>query len=389
MKKVLLASTAIVGGALIAAPAAMAGNVSAGDNYSVSIKGSLWQQMYTIDEDLSAGNGRGYGFGIGETEVHVNAKAQADNGLKYGVTLELNASTDDGSAADEVYATISGDNWGTLQLGENDSASNQMKIGSFQANKSGVGTLGGVTALATAFHLGSATAGGSNLPGFLVRADWESAGGVSDSNKVIYFTPRFSGFQLGASHTPDSGHGGRNRDLDNDGDFEKVWDIGANYVGKFGDVGVSVGAAYTTGTDEDATGSASTMNDLEVFTVGAKVNFGGFVIGADYRDNGESAITKTASAAGADAGYFWSVGVGYGMGPWGVDAHYAVGERDNATTAAARTTEVTRVGLGASYAVAPGWRVTGDLEVIDHENMGGTVTDNKAKAFIITNFFNF
>lgn len=372
MKKVLLASTAIVGGALVAAPA-MAGNVTAGDNYSVSIRGAFWHQMYLIDDDFgSAGYGRGYGFGVGEAEVHVNARATADNGMKYGVTLELNANEDDRNdtnGADEAYAQISGDNWGTIQLGMNDGAFNQMKIGSFNTNKSGVGTLGGVTALATSLHV-------NDLPAYLVRADAESVGeGPADASKITYFSPRFSGFQLGVSHTPDAGYYGRNRDTDNDGNVEKIWDLGVNYVGKFDDVGVSLAALYQTGERETATGAAAT-EDLSIWQVGALVSFSGLSVGADYRDNGEN-------AAGADAGTWWSVGAGYSTGPWGIDAHYALGEVD----VAGGENSYTRYGIGASYAVAPGWRLTGDIEYVDREKAAGQ--DNKSKTFIITNFFNF
>jgi hypothetical protein len=386
MKKTLLASTAIVGASMLAAPA-YAGTAAAGDNYTVTISGVYWHQINSLDEDISAGHGRGYKFNTPEAEVYVDAKATADNGITYGVSLELNAGTDDTTGADEAYAQISSSSWGTVQLGDNDGAANQMKIGSFQANKSGVGTLGGLTALSSAFH--------NQFPGFLVRADWDAAilaGG--DASKVTYFSPRFAGFQVGASLMPDSGVNGLSAtERDDDGDFENTVDVGVNYSGKFDDFGVFVGAAYTFGDAEGNTSGTGTASlereELEVFTIGASVNFAGFVVGADYRDNGESGIAKTAAAAGADAGTWWSVGVGYGMGPWGVDAHYALGEQDNASTAASGETEVTRYGLGVSYAVAPGWRVTGDYELIDHENISGGTTDNTAQAFMLTNFFSF
>src|SRR3546814_12924463 len=113
-------------------------------------------------------------------------------------------------------------------MGDNDGAGNQMHIGSFQTNKSGVGTLGGLTILSSAFH--------NQFPAFLVRTDYDVAT-TSDATKINYFTPRFAGFQLGASLTPDTGSNGLSAtEKDNAGDFENVVDLGANYSGDLGNV---------------------------------------------------------------------------------------------------------------------------------------------------------
>ena len=91
------------------------------------------------------------------------------------------------------------------------------------------------------------------------RADWDNVT-TSDDTKATYFSPRFAGFQLGASLTPDtgivSGTGGL-VDTDNDGDFENVISYGANYVGKFDEIGVGLSFVGQTGDDEDALGSAA------------------------------------------------------------------------------------------------------------------------------------
>ena len=86
MKKTLLASSALVGAALIAAPA-YAGTVGSKDAMSVTLNGQLWFSVALADEDISAGRGRGYRFSVNESEVHVNAKNTADNGITYGVSI--------------------------------------------------------------------------------------------------------------------------------------------------------------------------------------------------------------------------------------------------------------------------------------------------------------
>ena len=51
MKKALLASTALVGAALLSAPA-QAGTVGSGDNLAVSLRGVMFFQASFLDEDL-------------------------------------------------------------------------------------------------------------------------------------------------------------------------------------------------------------------------------------------------------------------------------------------------------------------------------------------------
>jgi len=388
MKKTLLASTALVGAALLAAPA-NAGTVGSKDAMSVSLMGTLWFSVSMYDEDVSAGNGRGYRFGVNESEIHVKAQNTADNGITYGVMVELSAGAADGTAADEAYAFLESDSWGRLELGDQDDATNRMRFGSQNAHKGLGGPVGGLGSNLTLFN-------GFGGEGLGARADWDN-NTTSDDTKATYFTPRFSGFQLGASLTPDSGivsGTGGLLDTDNDGDFENVVSLGANYVGKFDEVGVGLSIVGQFGDDEDAAGAEG--EDLSIWGVGGKVNFAGFSLGAHYSDFGETAITVANARAGADAGSAWSVGVGYQAGPWGVSAWYTDHEKDNANTspAGALNTELTRIGFGAGYTVAPGWLLRADLEFMSHDNISngtgtGTVTDNDARGFMLTNMFIF
>ena len=77
---------------------------------------------------------------------------------------------------------------------------------------------------------------------------------TGDANKLTYFTPRFSGFQLGLSYTPSlaGGTGGSSNSYgnlpNNNGGVdpadpsrqEKIVEIGANYVNSFGGVDVAI-----------------------------------------------------------------------------------------------------------------------------------------------------
>jgi outer membrane protein OmpU len=394
MKKTLLASTALVGAALLAAPA-NAGTVGSRDTMSVTLNGTLWFSVSMYDEDVSAGNGRGYRFGVNESEIHVKAQNTADNGITYGVMVELNAGAADGTAADEAYAFLDSDSWGRLELGDEDDATNRMRFGSQNAHKGLGGPAGGLGGNLTLFHAGAgfATWGGESMQ---ARADWDN-NTTGDDTKATYFTPRFSGFQLGASLTPDtginSGTGGLT-DADNDGDYENVISLGANYRGQFDEVGVGLSVTGQFGDDEDAAGAET--EDLSILGVGGRVDFAGFTLGAHWTDFGDTGITVANALANADAGSTWSVGVGYQAGPWGFSAWYTDHEKGNASTspAGALTSELQRFGVGAGYTVAPGWLLRADLEYFSHDNASdgagtGTVTDNDGRGFMLTNMFIF
>lgn len=376
MKKALLASTALVGAALLTAPA-QAGTVGSGDNLSLNLSGFYWFNVAFYDEDNSNTRGRGYRFDSPESEIYVNASNTADNGIQYGVSIELNADTNDGTAADETWAYLDSDSFGRVELGDQDDAANRMMIGGWNANKGAGGLFGG---LGTLGHLQGTLSAATEV--FLTDRAWQNQT-TSDSTKAIYFTPRFNGFQLGASWTPDSGNNGFEREADNDGSYENVLSLGANYVGNFDNVRFTVAAVGQWGDDETTTG-AEAANDLDVWTIGARVDFNQFTVGGSFTDAGDSGRTAT---NGGDQ-QMWDLGLGYSQGPWGVSVGYGYGERDNGT-ASAVDTEVTRLHFGASYSVAPGWQLTGDLEFAETENVGTTTTDRDGRLFMIGNRFFF
>jgi len=374
MKKILLASTAIVGGALMASSAAHAGNVTAGDNYAVSINGIHRFMIGQYDHDQSTGFGRGYGFSAPFTEVHVKAMAQADNGIKYGVTIEIETRGDTGTVADEFYAIVEGDSWGRVELGGNDGAADRMNIS-------------GHSALVATGGYNNGLGIRQFLNGFTNTTDlsrWDGSTSVtasSDSVKVIYFTPRFAGFQLGTSLTPTTSNNGRGATLETGN--ENLVELGANYVGKFGDVGLTVAGTYQKA-GSSSTAAGAVLEDLESWSTGAKVDFAGFSLAAGYQDLGESGLTAAQTAAGQDAGQIWNVGLGYKTGPWGVSAGYQYGERD----LAAGNADVGVIILGAQYAVAPGWTAMAELGLWD-VNEGPNTANNDKEVFMIVNQFVF
>lgn len=375
-KAVWLSTSALVGAAMIATPA-LAGQVGSKDALSVMLGGEFRFQVGFVDQDVSATAGRGYQFKVDESEIFVDAAATADNGLKYGVSIELNAGAGDTTNADEAWAFIDSASWGRVELGDQDDATDSMYVESDDILVGRAGPDGDV-----ADFIAFGTGGGISATGNTV---------TGDATKVIYFTPRFGGFQLGGSITPDTGEtsgGPATADSDADGDFENVFGIGANYEGKFDDVSFVISLTGEFGESETATGSDA-EGDVETIAAGATVNFAGFGLGVGYVDLAEQGQTTAAIAAGADSGSYYTIGGSYKTGPWGVSLNWFESSKSNTTGIS--DTDIQIISLDVAYAVAPGWEINLSANFAEVDNMNATAApvNNDGSVLIISNQFNF
>ncbi|MBT3399520.1 MAG: porin [Rhodospirillaceae bacterium] len=375
-KTLWLSTSALVGAAMIATPA-MAGQVGSKDALSVTLGGQLRFQVGFLDQDVSATAGRGYQFKVDESEIAIGAEATADNGLKYGVSIELNAGGADTAAADETYAFIDSTNWGRVELGDQDDATDRIFVESDDILVGRAGPDGDV-----ADFIAFGTGGGISATGNTI---------TGDATKATYFTPRFAGFQLGGSLTPDSGQssgGAAVADSDSDGDFENVYGIGANYEGKFDDVSFALSLTGEFGSSETAAGAA-TNGDVETIAAGAIVNFAGFGLGVGYVDLAEQGQTAAAMTGGADSGSYYTVGGSYKTGPWGVSLNWF--ESSKANTAGISDTDIRIISLDVAYAVAPGWEVNLSANTVSADNINATAVpvNNDGTVVIISNQFDF
>jgi outer membrane protein OmpU len=374
-KNIWLGTTALVAAAFIGT-AAQAGSVGSKDAMSVKLSGDVRFFVGFADQDFSEGRGRGYSFNVDETEVHIEASTTAENGLTYGVNIELNAGAANGTAADEAYAFVGSEAWGRLEMGDNDDATDRMYVESDDAL---VGRKGPDGDAADFFNFGSG--GGVDGTGNTVTAD---------DTKLTYFTPRIGGLQIGASLTPDtgvtSGTGGL-LDTDNDGDFDNVIGLGINWDGKFDDVGLTLSLTGEFGDSEDATGAED--GDLETISVGGMVTFENFAFGVGHVDFAEQGLSQAEQTAGVDAGSYWTLGGSYSDGPWGVSANWFESSKGNTTGVS--DTDIEIASFDASYKVAPGWTLAAALHMIDASNINATAVpvNNDGTVFLISNAFKF
>lgn len=327
MRKEFLSSTALVSSVVM-----FSGVAGAAEPPEWKLSGRFDIQGYYADQDLNGtvtiggvpgiAQDHGYYFGIDEAELRLDVKGSMDNGLKYSVKVEVNSNTDDDKAADELVAQFSGD-WGILQIGDEDGAEDRMNYG----GENVMGGPGGFNGDHGDWYVNVGEASASP----------KIKGDTSDATKVTYYTPRFSGVQLGASLTP-TPNDGSNKPLD--GAWEDHYGIGANYDKKFGDLRLRLSAVYSAATSNDPL-----EEDVSAYSVGSMANFGSFSIGVNYTDNGDSSVPL----GSGDESSYWNVAGGFKTGPFYLSIGYmssvyefgAAGGGEDTYTQLAFTTDYT------------------------------------------------
>lgn len=367
--------TTILAGAVAAASPVAANPVAVGDDLAIRLSGSARFNLAVADQDVRNGFGRGYWAKVDEASIKLDAIATADNGLKYGLRLDVLANTDSKGNSDEVFAFLN-TAWGRLELGDQDDAGVRMHV---EADNVMVGRVGFSGDVPEFFRFGS---GGALTTPILTQ--------TGDATKIIYFTPRVEGLQLGASFTPDSGANGASfAERDNDGDFENVVSLAANYTAKLDGVTLLVSLAGEFGDDEAADGS-DTPGDLETLAIGGTAKYRGFAVGAGYVDLANRGLTQADIDAGVDGGAHWSAAASYRKGPWGVSLGYFSSAKSQ-STGRGGDSRVDVLSLDGSYNVAPGWSTALSVNFVEATNINGTAmqVDNDGSVVIFSNIFRF
>lgn len=310
MKKVLLATTAAAALAAFSAPASAQMTVKLGG--FVNFEAGFW------DDNVANSNDREF---RNDTEVHVRADGKADNGLLYGVHVEIDSA---GTSLnyDEANLYVAG-NWGRIELGDQDGASEQLSI---YAPVVGIGQVDGDYADFVA-----------GLGDLVLNAP-----DSSDATKATYFTPTFAGFRAGVSYATESNGGDSVLTVEPSAGYSDWIEAGVNYSGEFSGFSVALSGTYS-----QADGNGFT-DDFNAWQAGAQVGFAGFTVGGSYVDMDDFAYEKA-----------WNVGATYATGPFGVGVSYA--SQDGATGVG----DIELLAIGVTYTVAPGLAVAADYHNYD------------------------
>ena len=344
MKKIILATTALVSVAFAGNALAQESQMMSSMGNDISIGGyyEFGYSEYSDDEEARDQDGDGSGFS-GDSELFIDFASVSDAGLEYGVGLELEIVNGQSDATggdnniDEASIYIAGD-FGRVTLGHNDHGGD-----SFQTWIGTDRTYGQDDAVAPTFHDGRAddpttlddpltflVENDESVPDETVRVKPHTVNApYGDGSKITYLSPSFSGFQFGVS-------------LEDDGvNDDDNTSVGAKYDFTLYGVDVTLKAAgYSYGNDNSSTSYGATF--------------------------GYSDFTFTAASAEFEEGVYEPEVLGFGLGydineDLFVSAYYATSEDDVSKQ------ELSTTSVGATYTIANGLTVTAALNSFELE----------------------
>jgi outer membrane protein OmpU len=314
MKKLLLGSTALVVGGLMAAPAMAADPIKMGVGGYYTFYGAAGAIDPTNAFNGTQTSYKGFAF-IQEGEIHFIGQTKLDNGTSVGLTVELEAWNPSSATAnaqiDEAFLFAFGD-WGRVEVGSRDAASYRMYYGSPSA-LIGWGAIQHNHNWANASVLANNKAYRGTIAS-TITPEWQ------DVNRINFFTPRFAGLQIGVGYAPKlnnaslitftntgptgiAGICGYNNatNISNcptaDYAWQDLFDVGANYLNKFGDFTVALYGAFAYAsfvpgfTNTTAVGNLANPANLitganlaawKQWVVGAQFGYAGFTVGGAY-----------------------------------------------------------------------------------------------------------
>ena len=349
-RKLLLGTTAIIAGGVVVADMA-----EAADPLRLEIRGYR-NEYFGVSSTESDVDQENFGNTVlrSEGEVHFRGSTTLDNGIEIGVQVELEAASQ-GDQIDENYVDISG-GFGEFRIGSDDPAGQKVGVVS-----PGVGTpisSGWVEDFVPA-PTGHETLGfGTTINAF------------GDNNAITYFSPRFLGFQIGATYVPtvdedEAGEGENSIQDDNERDHGVS--AGLNFSRSFNGIDVEAGAGiqHVAEPDEDQ----NNESDIQVYNFGAAVGFGGFTVGGSYG--------LVNNPEGANDGYAWDAGVSYESGPWGVSAQVVMAEAEGDDPQGDEDESLT-FGGAVAYALGPGIKTDFTVIYADYDGENGDDGDGIA-----------
>lgn len=191
--------------------------------------------------------------------------------------------------------------------------------------------------------LSSASGYEFNKPNSLISDG--SFGDMVNATKISYYTPRYSGLQLGVSVTPDAGNASTASVYtgNNVSNIKDVVSYGLNYSDSFGNIGLAISGTGEFGKYEQL-GSGVARNNLQAYELGVVTTYLGFTVGASYGIWGKSLQPKSgiyscqynpvvpianqdcssATVAGSafNSANYWTLGSAYQFGPFATSLTY-------------------------------------------------------------------
>lgn len=335
-KKILLGTSALLGAGMLAtaspASAQQGPAVTPGGKLDVQVTGFARFLWVAGDVKERFGGQQSSSDFRNDTEVHIVARGKDEStGLRYGATVEFEADTNRNDNTDETWVILQG-SFGEFRFGDEDGASDLMKLGAFTI-AAGTGGIDGTV----------------DLPRLMAGDN------TGDATKIIYFSPRLAGFQLGVSYTPNASSGGDNLAVTNVDAAKDVIEAGLNWVGDLGGVGIKAGVIGHIGDSTDG----DNEEDFWKIYGGGTVSFAGFSVGGGFGKQDTFGNERKWFNAGAAATL--------GPATLSITGGKVLDADDGIETKG--------VVLSATVGILPGVTLDGDLLFFDEAGVGGNFDD--------------
>ncbi len=313
-----------------------------------------------------------------DSEIWFGGRTTLANGIAIGFDVQLEGNTS-GDVIDESYLFVDGA-FGRVVLGSENTADYIMNYSA--PNVSAASTHGfgnqesslpnwvqrptNVVILDTTASGKGSGGGGNALPT-----------GGNDQQRVTYYTPRFSGFQLGASFTPsvNTSTSATTSYEDLMGPVDKtrartnVWTGSVNYTNTIGGILVNASAGMTYYPSLSGATTAPGNNKIVDTSYGLQLGFGDFLVGGGYRKLDAEGATEDGSA--------WGAGITWTSGPVSLGVNYMESSVEGTTTTAGKDKFKQGMIVG-SYNLGPGIDLIGAIFNVKYQDETSTPANNNS-----------
>ncbi len=320
--------------------------------------------------DTAIGNKLHSGAIVNDTRINVNVDGN-HNGLKYGAVVKLFADTSASASGndnngDKVYGYLES-KFGRLEGASTKSASHNMMISGKDVAKATGGYDGAAYYWYNNYVINKSGQNTRVGQHFLINAGLPTfCKCKSAANKLVYYTPKFNGFQLGFSYIPDPALRGTLSEVQkvnqsSGSDFKNVWDASARYDGKVRDVTYGFSVSGESGKAKNGSNKPD-REDMKAWVLGSKVAYKGVTLAASYADWMDTGRPKDRLAGAKFGSKHWTAGLGYEYDKFGISLTYMRSRNANAyiNEAPAKANQDTSynkyqiLSLGADYKVLQG-----------------------------------
>jgi hypothetical protein len=289
-------------------------------NWYAGIEGSSLDNNSATGQKTSTDNFLGY------MRLYPGFDGVAANGLHYGAAAEIRmnggqSANDETLYVFQAYGYLGLPQLGQISFGQENGPSVLFETGTFEGFNDG-GWNGDIEGM---------------IPGAAIAVyPFPDSGSAYDqaSNKIVYLSPTFSGFQFAVGFTPNQNAANFAPAVTSSatpitgGLPRNMIDVGGQYTKTFGGVGIQLGADYTNAGQVANTGDPTGVTgykDMSIVSGGATITYAGFTVGGNSSYgafNMADGDTFQLEPDGGTAAVGWLAGAMYTTGPLVVGASF-------------------------------------------------------------------